>query len=61
MEALEAHLFLSEHEKRTLKRMFEGQKNNIRRYRNELNELIDAYRKEKQEYPVEGPEVDLFS
>ena len=61
MEALQSHLFLSEHEKRTLKRMFEGQKNNIRRYRNELNELIDAYRKEKQEYPVERPEIDLFS
>ena len=58
---LDTHLFLSENEKRILKRMFESQKNNIQRYRNELNELIDAHRKEKQEYPVERPENDLFS
>ena len=58
---LDTHLFLSENEKRILKRMFETQKNNIQRYRNELNELIDAHRKEKQEYPVERPENDLFS
>ena len=58
---LDNHLFLSENEKRILKRMFETQKNNIQRYRNELNELIDAHRKEKQEYPVERPENDLFS
>ena len=57
---LEDHLFLNEYEKRSLKRMFEGQRNNIGRYRNELNELIDAYRKEKQEYQVERPENDLF-
>ena len=58
---LDTHLFLSENEKRILKRMFETQKNNIQRYRNELNELIDAHRKEKQEYPVERLENDLFS
>ena len=61
MGVLEDHLFLNEYEKRSLKRMFEGQRNNIGRYRNELNELIDAYRKEKQEYQVERPENDLFS
>ena len=61
MAVLEDHLFLNEYEKRSLKRMFEGQRNNIGRYRNELNELIDAYRKEKQEYQVERPENDLFS
>ena len=61
MSVLEDHLFLNEYEKRSLKRMFEGQRNNIGRYRNELNELIDAYRKEKQEYQVERPENDLFS
>ena len=60
MSVLEDHLFLNEYEKRSLKRMFEGQRNNIGRYRNELNELIDAYRKEKQEYQVERPENDLF-
>lgn len=61
MIALEEHLFLSTQEKRSMKRMFEAQKNNIARYRNELNELMDAYRKEKQEYQVERPENDLFS
>ena len=61
MIALEEHLFLSTQEKRSMKRMFEAQKNNISRYRNELNELMDAYRKEKQEYQVERPENDLFS
>ena len=60
MGVLEDHLFLNEYEKRSLKRMFDAQKNNIGRYRNELNELIDAYRKEKQEYQVERPENDLF-
>ena len=28
---------------------------------NELNEMTDAYQREKQEYQVEGPENDLFS
>ena len=60
MGVLENHLFLNEYEKRSLKRMFDAQKNNIGRYRNELNELIDAYRKEKQEYQVERPKNDLF-
>ena len=60
MGVLEDHLFLNDYEKRSLKRMFDAQKNNIGRYRNELNELIDAYRKEKQEYQVERPENDLF-
>ena len=60
MSVLKDHLFLNESEKRSLKRMFDGQRNNIGRYRNELNELIDAYRKEKQEYQVERPENDLF-
>lgn len=61
MTALEEHLFLSEQENRMMRRMFEAQKNNISRYRNDLNELMDAYRKEKQEYQVERPEIDLFS
>jgi MoxR-like ATPase len=61
IETLESHLFLSNDEKQSLKRMFDAQKHNILRYRNELNELKDAYRKEKQEYQVERPENDLFS
>ena len=58
---LNDHLFLNDKEKRTLRGIFEAQKNNIIRYRNELNELTDAYRREKQEYQVEGPEGDLFT
>ena len=58
---LDEHLFLNKKEKLTLKRLFEAQKSNITRYKNELNELEDAYRKEKQEYQVERPENNLFS
>ena len=58
---LDTHLFLNDKEKRALRRIFEAQKNNIIRYKNELNELTDAYRREKQEYQVERPENDLFA
>lgn len=58
---LDTHLFLHDKEKRTLKRIFEAQKSNINRYKNELNELSDAHRREKQEYPVSGSETDLFA
>ena len=58
---LDTHLFLNDKEKRALRRIFEAQKNNIVRYKNELNELTDAYRREKQEYQVERPENDLFA
>lgn len=61
IDELDHHLFLSETEKRTLKHIFEAQKNNILRYRNEWKELTDAYRREKQEYQVERPENDLFT
>ena len=54
-------IFLNDKEKRTLRSIFEAQKNNIIRYRNEWNELTDAYRREKQEYQVERPESDLFA
>lgn len=57
---LDSHLFLDGSEKRLLKRIFEAQRNNIMRYKNELNELEDAYRREKQEYQVERLENDLF-
>ena len=30
-------------------------------YKNDLNEMADAYRKENQEYKVERPEDDLFT
>ena len=57
---LDAHLFLNDHQKYALKRMLNVQKNDITRYKNELNELADAYRKEKQEYQIERPENGLF-
>ena len=44
-----------------MRRMLTHQKNNIERYKNELNEMADAYRKENQEYKVEKPEDDLFT
>ena len=61
MAILDEHLFLNKKEKLALKRLFEAQKSNITRYKNELNELEDAYRREKQEYQVERPENNLFS
>ena len=61
MAILDEHLFLNKKEKMALKRLFEAQKSNIIRYKNELNELEDAYRREKQEYQVERPENNLFS
>ena len=61
METLDNHLFLNSKEKRSLKHLFESQKHSIERYKNELNELTDAYRREKQEYQVERPENNLFS
>ena len=40
----------------------EAMKDNfIDRYKNDLNELGDAYRKENQEYKIEKSEDDLFS
>ena len=41
--------------------MLRHQKNTIDRYKNDLNEMADAYRKENQEYKVERSEDDLFS
>ena len=61
LDILDAHLFLNQEEKRMLRRIFEAQKANINRYKNELNELSDAHRREKQEYPAGGPEDDLFA
>lgn len=57
----ENHLFLSERQRAAMRRMFRHQKNTIDRYKNELNELADAYRKENKEYQIERPENGLFS
>lgn len=58
-EYYEGHLFLSGKQRDGMCRMLRHQKNNIDRYKNELNELADAYRKENQEYKTERPEDDL--
>ena len=60
-EYYENHLFLSARQRLLMRRMLTHQKNNIERYKNELNEMADAYRKENQEYKVERPEDDLFT
>jgi MoxR-like ATPase len=60
-EYYEQHLFLGEKQRGIMRRMLRHQKNNIDRYKNDLNELGDAYRKENQEYKIEKPENDLFS
>lgn len=57
----ESHLFLGDKQKTVMRKMLQHQKNNIERYKNELSELADAYRKENEEYKVERPENDLFS
>ncbi|WP_300725867.1 AAA family ATPase [uncultured Bacteroides sp.] len=54
------HLFLTEQEKRYLSAMLKHHQNDILTYRNELNELNHAYRKENKEYPDERAEGDLF-
>ena len=54
-EYLEHHLFLSDPQKYRLRRALEEQQNTINRYQIELDELADAYRKERQEYPFERP------
>ena len=60
-EYYEKHLFLSERQRASMRRMLRHQKNTIDRYKNDLNEMADAYRKENQEYKVERSEDDLFS
>ncbi len=60
-EYYEKHLFLGEEQRSVMRRMLRHQKNNIDRYKNDLNELGDAYRKENQEYKIEKPEDGLFS
>lgn len=60
-EYYEKHLFLSERQRASMQRMLRHQKNTIDRYKNDLNEMADAYRKENQEYKVERSEDNLFS
>lgn len=60
-EYYEKHLFLSEKQRNGMSRMLRHQKNNIDRYKNDLNELGDAYRKENEEYKIEKSEDGLFS
>ena len=60
-EYYEKHLFLSEKQRASMRRMLRHQKNTIDRYKNDLNEMADAYRKENQEYKVERSEDNLFS
>lgn len=54
------HLFLSQKEKDAMERLLRSQQGAAGRYRNEFEELKHAYRKEKQEYPSERLEDDLF-
>lgn len=60
-EYYEKHLFLSEKQRNGMSRMLRHQKNNIDRYKNDLNELGDAYRKENEEYKIEKSQDGLFS
>lgn len=48
-----AHLFLTEEEKRKVERLLRVQEKELVRFKNELNELKDAFHKENQEYPAE--------
>ena len=54
------HLFLNAEERKALTEMLEHQQTTVAYYRNELNELRHAYRKENEEYPSEGIEGNLF-
>lgn len=50
---VDGHLFLNEKEKRVMKRILQHQQTLLREYRNDLNELAHAQRKEDKEYPAE--------
>lgn len=54
------HLFLNEEQRGWINGMLRHRQADIVQYRDELNELRHAYRKEKEEYPAEGAENDLF-
>lgn len=54
------HLFLDARQRKAMLGMLSSHQSGIARWRNELNELKHAYRKENEEYPTEGPEGNLF-
>ena len=54
------HLFLGDRQRRTMEEMLRVQQDSLAKYKNELDELKHAYRKENEEYPDQGSENDLF-
>lgn len=60
MEYCRNHLFLSDRQRRTMEEMLRVQQDSLTKYKNELDELKHAYRKENEEYPDQGSENDLF-
>ena len=46
--------------RRTMEEMLRVQQDSLAKYKNELDELKHAYRKENEEYPDQGSENDLF-
>lgn len=60
MEYCRNHLFLSDRQRRTMEEMLRVQQDSLAKYKNELDELKHAYRKENEEYPDQGSENDLF-
>jgi MoxR-like ATPase len=43
-----------------MEEMLRVQQDSLAKYKNELDELKHAYRKENEEYPDQGSENDLF-
>ena len=60
MEYCRNHLFLGDRQRRTMEEMLRVQQDSLAKYKNELDELKHAYRKENEEYPDQGSENDLF-
>lgn len=60
MEYCRNHLFLGDRQRRTMEEMLRVQQDSLTKYKNELDELKHAYRKENEEYPDQGSENDLF-
>ena len=54
------HLFVGKREKEAMSRILGEPSKALFRYRNELEEMKHAYRKENEEYPSERPENSLF-
>ena len=54
------HLFVGKREKEAMSRILGEPSKALFRYRNELEEMKHAYRKENEEYPSERPEDGLF-